>query len=371
MNSYPESPSISLRAYLLFFIITTAQVGVGGASFQRKIYKMAGQDSWVTVLIAGLFCHLVVVAMFSFLKKYPGKDLYGIQKEAFGKWLGGVMSFIYAAYLILIALTIIRNYAEIVQTWIFPDISPWFLALMVLGLTLYGVLGGIRVIAGIGLVSVLIITLEMLLFYYPLQYANWGFLLPVMNHSPWELLKGTEEISFSVVGFELLMFVFPFIRDTNKAPRYAHSAILFTTITYLIYMLTALVYFSGGQLIHTIWPTLTLLKIVEFPFIERVEYITVSLYLIGILPNVMLYVWSASRGIPKMSPLKEKAALYLVVVFLFVICTFFSSRLEIKRLNEISGQISIYMAFVYPLLLSVLLFFKKRVSQPRNGSDSR
>ncbi|MBV6713164.1 GerAB/ArcD/ProY family transporter [Paenibacillus chitinolyticus] len=370
MNGYPDSPRISVRAYLLFFIITTAQVGVGGASFQRKIYKMVGQDSWVTVLIAGLFCHLVIVAMFSFLKKYPGQDLYGIQKEAFGKWLGGALSFLYVAYLILIALTIIRNYAEIVQTWIFPDMPPWFLALMVLALTLYGVLGGIRVIAGIGFVSVLIITLEMLLFYYPLQYADWGYLLPVMNHSPRDFLKGTQEISFSVVGFELLMFVLPFIRDTTKAPRYAHFAIVFTTFTYLVYMFTALVYFSGGQLIHTIWPTLTLLKIVEFPFIERVEYITVSLYLIGILPNVMLYVWSASRGIPKMSPLKEKASLYLVVVILFVICTFFSSRLEIRRLNEISGQVSIYMAFAYPLLLSMLLFFKRRGVQPPNGGDS-
>ncbi|EGL18825.1 MULTISPECIES: GerAB/ArcD/ProY family transporter [unclassified Paenibacillus] len=370
MNGYPDSPRISVRAYLLFFIITTAQVGVGGASFQRKIYKMVGQDSWVTVLIAGLFCHLVIVAMFSFLKKYPGQDLYGIQKEAFGKWLGGALSFLYVAYLILIALTIIRNYAEIVQTWIFPDMPPWFLALMVLALALYGVLGGIRVIAGIGFVSVLIITLEMLLFYYPLQYADWGYLLPVMNHSPRDFLKGTQEISFSVVGFELLMFVLPFIRDTNKAPRYAHFAIVFTMFTYLVYMFTALVYFSGGQLIHTIWPTLTLLKIVEFPFIERVEYITVSLYLIGILPNVMLYVWSASRGIPKMSPLKEKASLYLVVVILFVICTFFSSRLEIRRLNEISGQVSIYMAFAYPLLLSMLLFFKRRGVQPPNGGDS-
>jgi len=371
MNSYPESPHVSLRAYLLFFVITTAQIGVGGASFQRKIYKMVGQDSWVTVLIAGLFCHLVIFAMFSFLKKYPGKDLFDIQKEAFGKWLGGVMSFFYVAYLFLIALTILRNYTEIVQTWIFPDMSPGFLAFMVLALTLYGVLGGIRVIVGIGFISILIITLEMLLYYYPLKYADWGYLLPVMNHSPWEFLIGTQEISFSVIGFEMLMFVFPFIRDTQKAPRYAHLAITFTTVTYFIYMCTALVYFSGGQLIHTIWPTLTLLKIVEFPFIERVEYITVSLYLIGILPNLMLYVWSASRGIPKMSKLKEKASLYLVIVILFVICIFFSSRLEIKQLNEISGLTSIYMAFVYPLLLSMILLFKKRVSQPRDGGDSR
>ncbi|MFS0839109.1 GerAB/ArcD/ProY family transporter [Paenibacillus sp. 1P03SA] len=370
MNSYPESPHTSLRAYLLFFIITTTQIGVGGASFQRKIYKIVGQDSWVTVLLAGLFCHLVVLAMFSFLKKYPGKDLYGIQKEVFGKWLGGVLSFLYVAYLTLIALTIIRNYAEIVQTWIFPDMPPWFLAFMILSLTLYGVLGGIKVITGIGFISILILTFEMLLLYYPLQYADWGYLLPVISHSPQEFLEGTKEISFSVVGFELLMFVFPFIRDPKKAPKYAHFAIVFTTATYLIYMLTALVYFSGGQLIHTIWPTLTLLKIVEFPFIERVEYITVSLYLIGILPNVMLVVWSASRGIPKISPLKEKASLYLVIAILFVICTLFSSRLEIKQLNAVSGEVSMYMAFVYPLLLGIILFFRKKIVRTANGGDS-
>lgn len=59
------------------------------------------------------------------------------------------------------------------------------------------------------------------------------------------------------------------------------------------------VYFSEGQLKHTLWPTLTLLKIAQVPIIERFEYIVVSLWLLVVLPTITLHLWSACRGVRK------------------------------------------------------------------------
>ncbi|MVP01119.1 GerAB/ArcD/ProY family transporter [Paenibacillus lutrae] len=365
MQNSTVTRMFSFRAYLLFFIVSAAQIGVGGASFQRNLYKILEQDSWIAVLIAGLAAHIVVAAILSFLGKNPGSDLYDLHQDTFGKFAGALCSTVYMIYLMTIALTILRNYIEIIQTWMFPDIPTWFLSLFVLALMLYGILGGLRVIIGVALISVIVITSEIALFYYPIQYANWGYLLPVMEHPLSDMLKGAFSMSFTIVGFELLMFVYPFVSNKAKAAKYSHLAIAFTTLTYLIFTVTTLVYFSGEQLMHTIWPTLTLLKIVEFPLFERVEYITVSLYLIGILPNTMLYVWSAGRGLSKIIRIKERQAPVWIAAALFISSVWFTSHLEIERLNNFSGRFSVLMAFLYPLFICLVVTVKRAFTGPR------
>ncbi|WP_068774803.1 GerAB/ArcD/ProY family transporter [Paenibacillus sp. FJAT-26967] len=364
MQKSPVTRMFSFRAYLLFFIISTAQIGVGGASFQRNLYKIVEQDSWIAVIIAGLAAHIVVAALLFFLGKNPDMDLYDLHQGAFGKFAGALCSTVYILYLMTIALTILRNYIQIVQTWMFPDMPTWFLSLVVLALMLYGILGGLRVIIGVGLISVITITSEVVLFYYPIKYANWGYLLPVMEHPLSDMIKGAFSMSFTIVGFELLMFVYPFVSNKAKAAKYSHLAIAFTTLTYLIFIVTTLVYFSGEQLIHTIWPTLTLLKIVEFPIFERVEYITVSLYLIAILPNTMLYVWSASRGLSKIIRIKERQAPVWIAAALFISSVLFTSHLEVERLNSFSGRFSVIMSFLYPLIICLILTVKRALTRP-------
>ncbi len=80
---------------------------------------------------------------------------------------------------------------------------------------------------------------------------------------------------------------------------------------YLLVTIVTFVYFSEGQLKHTLWPTLTLLKIAQVPIIERFEYIVVSLWLLVVLPTITLHLWSACRGVRKMVQCKQRILLLI------------------------------------------------------------
>ncbi|MGR5997516.1 GerAB/ArcD/ProY family transporter [Bacillus cereus] len=49
-----------------------------------------------------------------------------------------------------------------------------------------------------------------------------------------------------------------------------------------------------------------MIKIIQFPFIERFEYIIVSVWAFFILPNVSFTLWGVSRGIKRGTGNKAK-----------------------------------------------------------------
>ncbi|MFB8734824.1 GerAB/ArcD/ProY family transporter [Bacillus sp. SL00103] len=63
---------------------------------------------------------------------------------------------------------------------------------------------------------------------------------------------------------------------------------IFTTCLNLLTFLVSIAYYSSAQLKLTKWPTLTLTSIVKAPFIQRFEFIEVSLWLFLIVPNMAI-----------------------------------------------------------------------------------
>ena len=73
---------------LICFLWYTALKSVGIQGFQRIIYQDARQDAWISVLLAGIATHIVTFCMIKTLEIYGSDDLYGIQIDIFGKWIG-------------------------------------------------------------------------------------------------------------------------------------------------------------------------------------------------------------------------------------------------------------------------------------------
>lgn len=341
----------SINAFLLWLIIYKVQVGIGLAGFASRIYEDAQQDAWVSVLIAGMLVHAVVFVMLAVLKKEPGQDLFDIHRNRYGKMAGTFFNLVYSLYLAAVGYAVLRSYVEIVQMWLFPDMPDWTLSALLLALSVYAIFGGLRVVAGVCFIASILILLLIGLLYFPLRYAVWSELLPVMNHGWGDLMKGSYHMSFSMLGIELLFFVYPFVKDKQNASVYTHIGVATTWMIYLIYMVISIVYFSGGQLTKTIMPTLTLTKIVEFPFIERMEYIVVSLYLVGIIPNITLYMWASSRGLKKVTGLKQRTVLLALAFFFWIGSMLLNGRQAIEAFVDFAGAAGFWLALVYPVIL--------------------
>ncbi|ATF10976.1 spore gernimation protein [Brevibacillus brevis X23] len=360
--------SNTISAFLAGLLVHGTQVGMGVLGFQRIIAKEAGHDAWISVILAGLITHVTVWIIIKTLQKYPSADLYGIQEDVFGRWLGTGISLLYLTYFFISAGVILRNYIEVVQTWVFPNLPTWILSGIILFLVYYTIVGGIRVIAGYTFFSIMVTIWLLCDLYFPLQYAHWEYLFPIMDSSLENLFKGMLAMSLTSVGFEVIYVVYPFVENKDRVNKSTQWAVLVTYLAYLLIMLVSLVFFSQGQLMRTIWATLNLHKMVYLPVLERFELVVISLWLIVILPNIMLYLWCSARGLKRLFGFNLRTSLNWIMPLIYITSLTMFTRLEMNMINDWYGKTSMYVAFLYPYFLYIMVLLKQRTQPAKSTS---
>lgn len=353
-------PQSMVNTFLLIFIIHSMQLGVGIQGFQRIIYLEAKHDAWISVILSGMASAIVGFIMVKSLAAYKSSDLYGIQYDIFGKWLGNLMNLLFVLYCLGSFHVIIRNYIEVIQAWVFPELPNWAISFSLLFLVFYGINGGLRTIVGVSFFSVVLSLWLILLLSYPFQFANWDYLFPLFESSIPDILKGARQMTFTIIGFEIIFIVYPFLKEKDKVNKHLQFGLLFTTLLYLALMIISLAYFSGGQLERTIWGTLSLFKIVRFPFIERFEYVAITFWVLLIIPNLMLYLWAASRGFGRIFNIGEKKMNWILLSILLLSLQFPLNRLQINLMNDYFARGAFYIVFCYPFILYGLVLVKKK-----------
>ena len=88
----PESNKIA--PFLVFYIITSAQIGVGVLGFQRIVAKEAGADGWISIIIGGIILQLFMILIYKILKIVDG-DFFAIHSFVFGEKVSKIVSLSY------------------------------------------------------------------------------------------------------------------------------------------------------------------------------------------------------------------------------------------------------------------------------------
>jgi spore germination protein AB len=353
----PENSKIS--HFHVFFLISSMQIGIGVLGYQRIIAKKAGYDAWISVIFAGLTIHLILWIMYKIVETVNG-DLISAHTYILGNVLGKIVSIFFSFYFILLAMAVLRTYIEIIQVWMFPEFSTFWFSLGLLFVIMYIIFGGFRTVTGIAFFSTVLPSYLIFMFGFNIPFSQYENLLPVFDHKISDLVMATRDMSLTYLGYETFLFYYPYLKNPEKSKRWAHLAILSTTLIYTIVTLITFAYFSEQQLEQTVWATLTMWKIVSLPFVERFEYIGIANWCLIILPNLCLALWCASRILKRTIHLKQRKGVILVALLSLIGISFIDTRDQINMLNDITGKVGFYLNYLYiPCLLIAVLIAKK------------
>jgi spore germination protein (amino acid permease) len=348
--------------YFVFYLIHAMQIGVGILGFERVIVQSAGYSAWIAILTSGASIIGLVWVSYRILNK-GNNDIVAIHADIMGKWIGGFFSFLFSLYCFAFALVVLRSYVEVLQVWVFPEVSEWIFVLIIIFLAYSYVTGGFRVVTGVSYLGVLYGLPLLLVKIYPLQYADYGNLLPILNATPAELFEASKEMTLNFLGFETLFMFYPFIKDGPKSEKWAYFGVLFSIFIYLLTAFVTFVYFNQEQLKGTIWATLTLWKIVDLIIVERFEYIGISVWFFAILPNICIGLWCASRGMNRLFPVSQRSALRIFCLLLFFISILLTDRQQIDVLQKAVSQMGLYTIYFYLPCLLVLQYIIMKVKK--------
>ncbi|HYK74915.1 MAG TPA: GerAB/ArcD/ProY family transporter [Pseudoneobacillus sp.] len=355
--SIPEKSKIS--HFLVFYLISSMQIGIGVLGFQRIIAKSVGYDGWISVIVAGLAIHASIFMMYKILETVDG-DFISAHTYLLGEKLGKLISFLFQFYFILLSIAVLRTYIEVVQVWMFPEFSVFWYSLAYLVLVVYIIYGGFRTVAGIAFFGTILPSYLILTFGYTIPYADYHNLFPVFDHKISEFLKASRDMSLTYLGYETFLIYYPYLKDPKKSKKWAHLSILSTTLLYTVLTIVTFSYFSDKQLEKTVWATLTMWKIVELPFVERFEYLGIANWSLIILPNLCISIWCASRILKRTINIRQKKGVIIICLVILVTINFFESRDQINTLNDMTGKIGFYFHYIYiPILFFAVLIAKK------------
>jgi len=369
VNLHPKE-GLLFSAFLLIFIVNAVQAGVGMAGLPRIVYLDALHDAWIAVFLAGIVTAIILWFIITMLSQYDSADLYGIHVDVFGKWFGNFLSIIYMIYMSASFFVIFMNYIEIVQVWIFPRLPNWPLSVVLILLAIYAVYGGIRVIVGVAFLSVVGTIWLLIVILIPIRYGDFTHLFPIMNVHLTQIAKAMHSTTLSMMGFELIMFIYPFVKEKQKTMFYAQIGNLITTLIFTGVTIVSIVFFASVSLEKTIWPIISMFKVVRLPNLERFEFIAVSFWMLVILPNLCFYLWAASKGVSRIFNRKQKTGIWLIAILSFSFSFFFNARYQMNMATDLVAKTGFFAAFCYPVVLSIIVLMKKKLLR-RKKNDAQ
>ncbi|MCR2823095.1 spore germination protein [Lederbergia panacisoli] len=350
---------MQISPYLVFFLVHSMQIGIGVLGYQRQISKNAGYDAWIAVLIACVLSHIILFIIYKIAELGKG-DMNDTQSYIFGKYVGGIFNLIFAIYFISIAIAVTRAYIEILQIWLFQDLSVFWFTFSFLILAVYIVNGGIRTVTGMAFFSVVIPFYLFFAFLFAVPYSDYSDFLPILHHSFKDIFKATLQLSIAYLGYETLLYYYPFIQNPKKSKKWAHFGLLFTCIIYIFITFISFGYYSEGQLQHIIWATLSIWKIVKLSFMWRFEYIGIATWFMVILPNICIPLWCASRIMKKTIKTSQRSALFWISAVILFIVPLLETRHQIESFLNFINQAGFIINFIYiPLFFIIVLIVKK------------
>ncbi|MFD6211032.1 GerAB/ArcD/ProY family transporter [Peribacillus sp. NPDC060253] len=359
MNQAGVNEKYKVSPFYVFFLVHSMQTGLGVLSFQRDLAKVTGTDGWISIILAGLAVQIIIWLIYKIFSMVPG-DIISANHHAFGKWIGIFFSLLFILYFFVLGTTILIGYINVIHVWMFDEVPSWVFALVFLTLIYYIITGGFRSVTGITFVTIIasywILFVPLL---YSLKYANFTHLLPIFDHTLLEIMKGTRTTSLSMLGFEMILMFYPFIKNAEKTQKYAHGGALATTLLILFIYVVSKAFYSQKMLVLTLWPTLSLSSIIEFPFIQRFEYITISWWTLVIIPNMVIPLWAASRGVKRLFNVQQKYPLWAMSIIILLINIFLFDFEALDILNKLINPYSVSFLVLYLPFLWIILSIKK------------
>lgn len=351
MMAVPQTQQISYKQYI--FYIYKAQIGIGILTLPCDLAGIAGTDGWISLLLgwaATLAASFFVVRT---MQRHPDKTLYELLPALFGKWIGKLLSLAWIVNTGLTAGIVLYSSVFIIQVWILRNTSHIVLIAAFL-LPIYLISRCRLQVQGRYAEFIYLFTLWMPPFLlFSLKDAHYLNLLPVLKEGIMPVLNAVRVTALPFLGFELVFFLHPFLKDKSKAFSGLVIANSMTLFLYLIVVLVAFVYFSEGELHAYVWPTLQLLKSIMLPFVERFEIVFLAFYLLIFSQTIIPYLYFSSTGIAELTGMKKHAGPLLGLVLLYISGSFFlEPTLEsMEKVAAWHNDAAIFLGFLFPALL--------------------
>ncbi|KOO47619.1 GerAB/ArcD/ProY family transporter [Priestia koreensis] len=369
-NPEKQSRKATLTPLQVTAFIIQTQVGVGLLALPSQLHEKAKSDAWISVLIAGLCVQLLIFLFYFLIRRFPHANLFDMAQLILGKVFGKALNIVFAIYFICVAAYVLSMFNYIIQLWLYENTPQWFFKVLVVLTSLYLIKDRIKVIARFYVLMCSLLIVLVLIIINAYQHVNFLYLMPFGQSGFTHILSGSKEAVMAMLGFETLLVIHNQSHATQKQKLIAGTiGTSIVTIFYTFLVLTCLVFFSPDEIPLIPQPVLYVLKSLSFTFIERIDVIFLTIWVISVTTSYMSFVYTASLSLESIFKKKHTFFIWILGALSFCISLLLRNVLQIKAFGNFINLGGLVCCVGVPIFLYlVAVLFKKR--QPHKESST-
>lgn len=334
-----------------------------GSSILTGTSTEAKQDAWIANLLGLLFVFPLLFIYSKLLTLYPGKDLYDILVETFGKVTGKIISLLYVWYTFHLGALVIRNFSGFVNITSFPE-TPQTMIILFVGLfCIWVVKAGIEVLGRWAAfafpISISIIVITIILSMTNAHIIN---LKPVLyNGFKPVLISSFEFLSFPLAETVVFTMVFNKLKTEKKTFKaFLISACVGSIIILSIAVRNILV--LGVPLTSAMYfPSYVAVRTINIgDFFQRFEIVVALTFIFGGFVKISVCLYAATIGLAKILNIYNYRYLVAPVGFMMM-CLSNIIYESVMEMFDWATNVYPYYAIPFQIILPIIIFIVAKI----------
>lgn len=346
---------ISINQLICLVILT--QVGVSVLSIPYAQSRYSGYDSWMSILIGGVFAQAVILIIYQLGKRYDERPLPQYISTIVGKPLGSVVNFIYGTYCLQSSLMVIVSYSDVINRWVLFE-TPWFMLIGVsVSIAAYIASSTLRSMATITqTIMFMFFICFVIVFISGMGEGDWRHLLPIGTHGFGPTIKGALPAFWLYAGYEILLYVFPFVRCRKKKDILIAMSLAngFTTFFYVLITVIVTYNFSENQLKSITEPMIFILRKFRWPVVQNLDILFMTIWLSVTMVTVYVYLFLSARYLAYVGRKEIRnhpLLVWILAIVCFVVALWGDNRQWLFRFSHYHNTTTAIIIAIVPTIL--------------------
>lgn len=359
-------------------IICIFTIALKVSALPAIMYSFAGNDSYISCLIAIVFDFIGTVVIINIMERHPNETFFTLTKETLGKTFAIIIQILLLVYFIIRTILVLQELHDYFIATLFEELNPIYF-LIILGLIiLYSTGKDFRTIGR--LIELIFWPVAIAIAFtliFPIKDLQIIKLLPVFEEGIVPIYKGLAHTTFAFGDYMILLIIMgkiSFQKNTKKKVLIYTAGVLSFILCFFIIFVGCFGDFSANQT----------LALSELPLhnttpatIGKLEWLTISIWTIILLVNaILLSIASVSVFDNIFGTSDKKCGSYVVTSIIMFMVTF--SYLQLEGIVEFAissafasvvGCLQLNMIVI--LIIASVIKNRKRSKKDKNTTKEK
>lgn len=355
MRKEPITLTQAIFTLVLFIFGSSVVVGVSGE---------AGQDAWLSLLIAAAMMVPLLLVYARIMRLFPETDLFDILEILFGKIFGKVFIVLITWYALHLCALVLRNFTEFLQIVAFPETPQLPMMIAIILVTVYLAISGENILGKWSMIMFPIVALTVFLtIAIGVTDLDFTHLLPVLGQGLQKVMSGSYQIlTFPFAETVLFLGIAGAVRKDVSPYKMYGFAIIVSSFILLLVIFRNIMILGTPMISASYFPSYTTARILHVgDFLTRIEGSITMNFLLSGIAKITLCLTVASKGITKLFAIQDYKRMIMPTSMLAVaLCA-----IVYNSAMEMFGFIKYYQVYAVPfqILIPAVVWITAEIRQ--------